>query len=312
MVEVGASIGIARSPRDGVRSDGLLHCADVAMYRAKADGRGSFCFFEESMDAAIRDQAALENDLRRAIAEGVIEPYYQPLVALADRSLTGFEALARWHHPERGFVGPDVFIPIAEKLGLISELSYALIAAACRDAVRWPADLTLSVNLSATQLVDPLLPMNLLAILSKAGFPPSRLEVEITESALVRDLATAKAALTTLQGLGIRIALDDFGTGYSSMYHLRELHFDKIKIDRSFIQSLDDNPESGRIVNAILGLTRSLGLQTTAEGIEDNAALTRMVESGCEFGQGFYFGRAMPAPDAAALIAERKNAGRAA
>ncbi|CAN5143857.1 hypothetical protein BH10PSE9_BH10PSE9_26030 [soil metagenome] len=301
VVDVGASIGVARSPADGTDPDGLLHCADVAMYRAKAEGRGAYRFFEESMDAEIRDVAALETDLRRAVTKGEIEPYYQPLVELPSDRLIGFEILARWRHPERGFVAPDRFIPIADRLGLISDLTYSLLTTACRDARRWPAHLILSLNLAPSQLSDPLLPMRLVAILAEADFRPNRIEIEVTENALVSDLAAAKATLQKLQALGMKIALDDFGTGYSSMYHLRELHFDKIKIDRSFVQSLRDNPESGRIVNAILGLTRSLGLPATAEGIEDAEARSHLAEVGCEFGQGYYFGKPVPAAEAAEL-----------
>ena len=302
VVEVGVSIGIAQCPADGTDADTLLHAADVAMYRAKREGRGTFRFFEEGMDEEVRKQAALEVDIRQAIAQGDIRPYYQPLVELTENRLLGFEILARWHHPQKGFIGPDLFIPIVEKLGLISDLTFALLRVACQDAKAWPADLILSLNLSPVQLADSLLPMQVLGILSEAGFPPGRLEIEITERALVSDLAAAKSILTSFQRLGIKVSLDDFGTGYSGLSHLRELQFDKIKIDRSFIQSMRDNPESAKIVSAILGLTRSLGLPTIAEGIEDAEALLRMVEGGCEFGQGFYFGEAVPASEVLSII----------
>ena len=301
-VDVGASIGIALCPADGIDPDTLLHCADIAMYQAKRDGRGKWRFFEGSMDAEIRRLAQLESDLRHAIVEERIEPYYQPLVNLADGRLVGFEILARWDHPERGFVAPDEFIPIAERLGLISPMTFSLLRRACREALTWPPELALSLNLSATQIGDDLLPMKILAILSEAGFPPNRLEVEITESALITEIAAAKSMLTSFQSLGVKVSLDDFGTGYSSMNHLRELKFDKVKIDKSFILSMGTDPESAKIVNAILGLTRSLGLTTTAEGIEDVEAMRRMTEGGCDFGQGFYFSRAVPADEVAGLI----------
>ena len=294
-VDVGASIGIALYPRDGIDPETLLRGADIAMYQAKRAGRGKWLFFEGSMDAEIRDQAQLEGDLRRAIAQETIKPYYQPLVNLADGSLAGFEVLARWDHPERGFVAPEVFIPIAERLGLISPLTFSLLRTACSDARAWPKDLALSINLSAIQITDEFMPVKILAILAETGFPPNRLEIEITESALITELASAKAILTSFQNLGIKVSLDDFGTGYSSMNHLRELKFDKVKIDKSFILSMQSDPESAKIVNAILGLTRSLGLATTAEGIENAEAMRRMIEGGCEFGQGFYFSQAVPA-----------------
>ncbi len=310
-VDVGASIGIALCPADGIDPGTLLRCADIAMYQAKRDGRGKWRFFEGGMDAQIRRQAQLESDLRRAVVEESIRPYYQPLVSLADGGLVGFEILARWHHPERGFVAPDEFIPVAERLGLISAITFSLLRRACRDALTWPPELTLSLNLSATQIGDHLLPMKILAILSEAGFPPNRLEIEITESALITEIAAAKSMLTSFQSIGIKISLDDFGTGYSSMNHLRELKFDKIKIDKSFILSMGTDPESAKIVSAILGLTRSLGLPTTAEGIEDAGAMARMVEGGCEFGQGFYFSGAVPADEVAGLIS-RSVGGQAA
>ncbi len=309
-VDVGASIGIALYPKDGIDPDTLLRCADIAMYQAKRAGRGQWLFFEGSMDAAIRDQAQLEGDLRRAIAKEAIQPYYQPLVNLADGSLAGFEILARWNHPERGFVAPEVFIPIAERLGLISPLTFSLLRAACRDARAWPKDLALSLNLSAIQITDKFMPVKILGILAETGFPPNRLEIEITESALITELTAAKAILTSFQNVGIKVSLDDFGTGYSSMNHLRELRFDKVKIDKSFILSMRNDPESAKIVNAILGLTRSLGLATTAEGIEDADAMRRMIEGGCEFAQGFYFSEAVPADEVADLIGRSMGAGR--
>jgi EAL domain-containing protein (putative c-di-GMP-specific phosphodiesterase class I) len=223
-------------------------------------------------------------------------------MALSEDRLLGFEILARWHHPQRGYVEPDIFIRSAEKLGLISELTFALLRVACRDAKTWPDDLILSLNLSPIQLADSLLPMRIVEVLREAGFPPHRLEVEITESALVSDLDAAKSVLTSFQNLGIKVSLDDFGTAYSSLYHLRELHFDKIKIDRSFILSMQSNPESEKIVNAILGLTKSLGLPAVAEGIEDDAARRLAMQSGCEIGQGFYFGKAVPAADVPGVI----------
>jgi diguanylate cyclase (GGDEF)-like protein len=301
-VEVGASIGIVLCPADGKNADALLHAADIAMYRAKQAGRGTFRFYEESMDTELKALAALEADIQRALLASEIQPHYQPLIELSDGRLLGFEILARWHHPEKGVIAPDVFIPIIERLGLMPEFTLAMLRRACLDAKEWPADLRLSLNVSPHELTDLLFPIRLLAVLSEADFTPNRLEIEITENALVADLETAKTILQTLQNVGIKIALDDFGTGYSSLYHLRELKLDKIKIDRSFIQSMKDNPESAKIVYGILGLAKSLALPTTAEGIEDAEILDRLNKAGCEIGQGYHFGKAMPAAEALKLI----------
>jgi diguanylate cyclase (GGDEF)-like protein len=307
-IEIGASIGIASCRMGDNDADAVLHEADIAMYRAKRDGRGTFRFFEQSMDEELREQAALETDLKKAVAEGKIRPYYQPLVNIADNRICGFELLSRWEHPERGFVPPDVFIPLAEHLGMIPDLTSSVLRQACRDAGQWPEDIRLSVNISPSQLKDPLLPTWLLGILVQEDFSPARLEIEITETALVSDIKTAKTILTHLQSLGITVALDDFGTGYSSLYHLRELKFDKVKIDKSFVQAMLDNGESEKIVDAILGLAKNLHLPTVAEGIEDPAVLRRLAERGCEYGQGYYFGKAMTADHVREVLDGRKAA----
>jgi diguanylate cyclase (GGDEF)-like protein len=307
-VEIGASIGIASCRADNTNAEALLHEADIAMCRAKRDGRGTFRFFERSMDEELRTQAALEGDLRTAIDEGKIQSYYQPLVDLRDNHICGFEVLARWEHPERGFVPPDIFIPLAEQLGMISDLTSLILRQTCRDAGHWAEDIRLSVNISPVQLKDPLFPTWLLAILVQEGFSPKRLEIEITETALVSDIQTAKTILTHLQNLGITVALDDFGTGYSSLYHLRELKFDKVKIDRSFVQAMLENSESEKIVAAILSLAQNLQLPTVAEGIENPAVLRHLADLGCEYGQGYYFGKAMTASDARVILNERRAA----
>lgn len=301
-IEIGASVGIASCPQDGAEPGALLRAADIAMYRAKRDGRGKFCFYEQSMDEELRVQAALETDLRSAIANGKIEPYYQPLIDIRDNHIYGFEMLARWRHPERGAISPDIFIPLAEQLGLISELTWSMLRQACRDSREWPDGILLSINISPIQLKNPALPTQLLAILNQEEFPPTRLEIEITETALVSDIESAKLILTALQSIGIRISLDDFGTGYSSLYHLRELRFDKIKIDRSFIQSMMENDESEKIVEAIVSLAKSLGLPTVAEGIENPEVLQQLAAMGCEYGQGYYFGKAMSVGQTKALL----------
>ncbi len=278
-VEVDASIGIAFGPADGIDAESILRAADIAMYRAKGADRGTFRFYEQSMDDELRARAELEADVRRAVSVGKIEPYYQPLVELDTRKLVGFEILARWSHPKKGNIPPLEFIPIIEHLGLIGDFTWGILRHACIDARGWPVDLALSVNISPSQLRDPTFPVRLLQVLQDTGFSPRRLEIEITETALLTDIESVKAVLVSLQALGIKVAIDDFGTGYSSLNHLRELKLDKIKIDRSFIQSMNEEPESAKIVNAILGLARSLGLPTTAEGIED-AEVAKPYEQG--------------------------------
>jgi diguanylate cyclase (GGDEF)-like protein len=306
-IEIGASIGIAPCGTDSAGAGHLLHSADIAMYRVKRDARGTFQFFEQSMEDDLRAQGALETDLKRAVAEGKIEPHYQPLVELRNNRICGFEALARWAHPERGFVPPDLFIPLIEQFGLMSEFTSSILRQACRDAKNWPDNVRLSVNISPSELKDLLLPSRILAILSIEAFPPARLELEITETALLSNIETAKSILTTLQSSGITVSLDDFGTGYASLSHLRELKFDKVKIDRSYVHSMQTNPESEKIVDAILGLTKNLNLQAVAEGIEDSATLLCLAAKGCEFGQGYYFGKATNAAGARDVLMERTN-----
>jgi diguanylate cyclase (GGDEF)-like protein len=304
-VSIGATVGIALMPEDGSDSSSLLRCADIALYRGKKEGRNTFRFFEYGMDEELKARAALEAELRAAIANGEIKPHYQPLVSLEDQGLLGFEVLARWYHPTRGVLSPDAFIDIAEDTGLITELSYRLMREACLDARSWPAHLRLALNISPGQLKDRALPERLLAILTETGFAPGRFEIEITETALAADLDTARATLTSLQNCGVKIALDDFGTGYSSLYHLRELRFDKIKIDRSFVQALNKDGESTKIVDAIINLGKSLGLLTTAEGIENTANRDWLKEQGCTFGQGYLFGKPMAARTINALVADK-------
>lgn len=306
---VGASVGIALCPEHGKDQDELLKSADIAMYKAKRDGRGRFHFFEKKMDAEVRSQASLEGDLRRAVASHEIHPHYQPLMELSKGKLVGFEILARWQHATLGNIAPDIFIPIAEKLGLISALTRELLRTACNDAKAWPDDLVLALNLSPLQLTDAMLPLQILAVLSETEFPPNRLEIEITEGALVKDLLGAKAILTSFQNLGVRISLDDFGMGYSNMYNLADLRFDKIKIDRSFIQSMSGNPESLAIVNAVLALSKRLGVPTLAEGVENKEAMLKLIDSGCEFGQGYLFGKAVSAFETSEIIAQARGPG---
>jgi diguanylate cyclase (GGDEF)-like protein len=300
-VEVGASIGISTYPNDGNDSEALLRAADMAMYRAKKEGGGEYRFFEQRMESALRECIALESDVRRAVVGQDIFPCYQPLMLLAENKLVGFEILARWRHPTRGEVGPDVFIPIVEKLNLMGAMTYNLLRRACLDARGWPPEITIALNISPLHLSDPLLPVKLLAVLSETDFPPKRLEIEVTETSLVADIDAARAALVALQNIGIKISLDDFGTGYSSLYNLRDLKFDKIKIDRSFISTMQSNPNSAKIVGSVIDLAKSLGLPVIAEGIEHQQEMQEIIRRGGEFGQGYYFGKAISAAEAAAM-----------
>ncbi|MDP4003557.1 bifunctional diguanylate cyclase/phosphodiesterase [Methylobacterium sp. NEAU K] len=293
-LKVGATVGVAIVAGDHADADAILHAADLAMYQGKKDGRGSYRFFRSTMDEELRARARLETELRTAIETGAIEPYYQPVVSLPGKEIVGVEVLARWQHPERGLVGPAEFIPVAEETGMIGDLSYSLIRRACLDAQSWPAHLILAVNIAPHQFQDAWLAERILAILTETGFPPGRFEVEITESALIQDLEATRATLLSLQHLGVRIALDDFGTGYSSLYHLRELKFDKLKIDRSYVDAITMSDERAKLVDAIIKLGTSLGLSTTAEGIETDASVDWLSDQGCDFGQGYLFGKAVP------------------
>jgi EAL domain-containing protein (putative c-di-GMP-specific phosphodiesterase class I) len=242
--------------------------------------------------------------LRHAVAGGDIKPHYQPSADLATGRITSFEALARWHHNVLGDVPPDRFIPLAEDSGLIRELSDQLLRTACREACRWPEDVTLSFNVSAVQLRDSSFGLRVLAILGETGLAPGRLEIEVSENALVRDFRGAEAALGALRQTGVRIALDDFGTGYSSLYHLRNFKVDRIKIDRTFVESMTEEGESAAIVRALLGLGHGLGVKVTAEGIESADQRDALIREGCDEGQGFLFNRALSAEEAQALFDE--------
>ncbi len=310
-VEIGSTVGIALSERDASGPDELLRAADLAMYRAKRDERGGFRFFEPDMHAELQTRVTLEMELRAGIKAGEIIPYYQPLVDLKDGRIVGLEILARWNHPSKGILPPGVFIGVAAEVGLTEAMTRHVLGAACREAKNWPADITLSINLSPNQLSDPLLPTMMASIAMDCGIPPHRLEVEITEDALILDFPMAQAVMQSFRNLGIKIALDDFGTGYSSLQNLHELRFDKIKIDRSFIADLATNDDSRKLVSTILALAQNLGLPVTAEGIEDLAVVPILLRLGCTYGQGYAFGRPMPATDINVLLQEKAAAGRA-
>jgi diguanylate cyclase (GGDEF)-like protein len=300
--EFGVGIGIAVAPNDGTDPEELIRRADRALYRAKAAGRSSVRFFESEMDARVERRMQIERELRSVIAAEVIVPHYQPLVSLDGNRIIGFEALARWESKSLGYIGPDVFVPIAEEIGLMPLLSWQLLRRACLDAKAWPSTFSLAFNISPIQLRDSTVGLRILSILAETGFSPRRLEIEITESALVENIAVAQAVVDELRSAGVRIALDDFGTGYSTLSQLLSFRLDKIKIDRSFVSRLNESKDAEVIVRAILGLAKGFGLTTTAEGIEDAVQLAYLKANGCTEGQGYLFSKAVPAADVPALL----------
>ncbi len=304
-VVIEASIGIALAPADGNDANELLKNADMALYGAKADGRGAYRFFEADMDARMKERRALEVALRKAFENGEFELYYQPVLNLDRDEVRGCEALLRWHHPERGMVSPVEFIPVAEEIGLIVALGEWVIRKACQDAAQWPNDICVAVNLSPTQLASKGLLPAVLHALASSRLPPHRLELEITEAVLMQNSEATLHTLHQLRALGIRISMDDFGTGYSSLSYLRSFPFDKIKIDRCFIKGLGDGSESDAIVHAVAGLAERLGMTTTAEGVETKAQLDVVRNLGCTDVQGFYYSPPVPAGELAEILADK-------
>ena len=303
-VVIGASIGIALSPGDGDTSEELMRNADMALYRAKSDGGGVHRFFEREMDRQAQKRRDMELDLRRAFANGEFELHYQPLVDIAADRISGFESLLRWRHPEKGMISPADFIPVAEDIGLIAPLGEWVLREACAEAVKWPADVKVAVNLSPVQFRSRSLVQVVISALAHSGLSPSRLELEITESLFLAETEANLAILHQLRELGISISMDDFGTGYSSLSYLRSFPFDKIKIDRSFIKDLAQRSDCVAIVRAISGLGRSLNITTTAEGVETMDQLDWLRAEGCNEVQGYLFSAARPAAEVAALLSK--------
>jgi len=296
-----ASIGIALAPQHGEDLDQILKNADLAMYEAKSAGRRTWRFFEAAMDEHVRARRMLETDLRKAIAEGQLEVYYQPCICLHNDSITGCEALLRWRHPERGMISPAEFIPIAEETGLINEIGEWVLSTACTEAVKWPQDTRLAVNVSPVQFKSGTLALKIVAALAASGLPASRLELEITEAVLIRDDDAALEILHQLRGLGVRIALDDFGTGYSSLSYLQRFPFDKIKIDRCFVSDISEKGGSS-IVQAVVNIASARNITTTAEGVETQRQQELLRGFGCTEMQGYLFSAPKPAEETRKIL----------
>jgi predicted signal transduction protein with EAL and GGDEF domain len=306
-VLVGASIGIAVGPGDGLSPDELLRNADLALYRAKRGGRGTFRFFEPGMDLQMQVRRIMEQDLRKALAAGEFELYYQPIVNLANNEIGGFEALIRWNHPSQGVVAPNAFIPLAEEIGLIVPMGEWVIRQACATAALWPEHIHVAVNVSAVQFRNPGLTEVILGALAASGLQPTRLEIEITETVLLQDKESTLATLHQLRALGVRIAMDDFGTGYSSLTYLQSFPFDRIKIDRSFVKDIAENAGSLNIVRAVAALANGLGMKATAEGVETRQQLDTITSEGCTEVQGFLFSHPLPAREIERLLVSRRD-----
>jgi len=307
-VVIGATIGIAMAPGDGDDSEKLLKNADMTLSRAKNESRGTFSFFEAGMDARAQSRRKTEIDLRDAIQNEVLQPYYQPLVDLSSGRITGLEALVRWPHPERGMVSPAEFIPVAEETGLINGLGGLMLRRACTDAAQWPDNVRVAVNLSPAQFRTGNLLSIVMDALKQSGLQPTRLEVEITETLLLEKSSQVLATLHALRALGVRISMDDFGTGYSSLSYLRSFPFDKIKIDQSFVRGLDTNRDAQAIIRSIASLGMGLGVTVTAEGVETEQELRCLRAEGCHEGQGFLFSRARPNEEIVGLLRAQSGA----
>ena len=301
MIDIGVSVGVASTPDGTDHPDALLKHAGLALYEAKRQGRGTFCFFEPGMDAALQTRRRLEAELRQALALHAFELYYQPQQDLASNRINGFEALLRWRHPEHGLVPPVEFVPLAEETGLIVPIGEWVLRTACKEAARWPEDVSIAVNLSVAQFKSPRLVAAVKAALKAAGLAPKRLELEVTESLLMRNDIDHLGVLRALHALGVRVAMDDFGTGYSSLSNLQSFPFDKIKIDRSFVMNGD--PRSAAVVRAVAALGNGLGIATTAEGVETQEQLQDIAAQGCTEVQGYLIGRPVSAEETLRLFA---------
>jgi diguanylate cyclase (GGDEF)-like protein len=311
VAHVSASLGVSKLSGAVPTAEAAMRRSDIAMYEAKRLGRNRFVWFEQDMEMQLDFRNALEEEMRAGIALGEFIPFYQPLISLASGDLKGFEVLARWQNPRRGTLEPTEFIPIAESSGLISALSAEVMRQAFLEAKEWPAELSVAVNISPVQFKDPQLAQRILKLIAETGFPAQRLELEITESALLESRELAVATVESLKNSGISISLDDFGTGYASLTQLKSLPFDRIKIDRSFVSALLTDDQSNAIVSTIAGLGHSLKLPITAEGVESEGVRARLEALGCSDGQGWLFGQAIPGDGVRALLARKGSEGPA-
>jgi diguanylate cyclase (GGDEF)-like protein len=304
-VVVGVTVGIALARgRSHASADALLADADTALYAAKREGRGIFRFFAEEMNVALRERRAMEADLRSALKRGEFALHYQPQVALGSGRVTGVEALLRWTHPTRGSVRPDAFIPLAEEIGLLPEIGAWVLRTACADALRWE-NAKVAVNVSVHQIHAGGFETLVARALDETGLPAARLEIEITEGVLLTHTEATVRTLEQIRALGVTVAMDDFGTGYSSLGYLQRFRFDKLKIDRSFVASLDEDPRAAAIVDAVLGITRALGVRANAEGVETQEQARMLTERGCDEAQGWLYGRPVPAEEIDRLLATK-------
>ena len=307
-IVAGLSIGIAVAPQDAATQEALLKAADIALYRAKQEGRGTYRFFETGMDKALQERRALERDLKLALQLGQLKLVYQPLMSACGNEINSFEALLRWHHPKRGVVPPNDFIPLAEETGLIKEIGRWVLEQACMDARSWPERIKVAVNLSPIQVVDSKMVHEIVGALEKSGIAPHRLELEVTESVLLSDPEVALKNLTAFKELGVTIAMDDFGTGFSSLSYLHRFPFDKIKIDRAFIDQCAVSVQSWAIVSGVIALSRRLGKATTAEGVETMDQAQMLRDEGCSELQGYLFSKPVELDKALELIGSRVQA----
>jgi predicted signal transduction protein with EAL and GGDEF domain len=307
IIQVGAFAGIAAAPAGEVRIPDILRRADIAMDHARSGRVARPIWFDAGMERALIAHAEIEQGIRVGLDHDQFVPYFEPQVDLATGEIVGFEMLARWIHPLSGVIGPDVFIPVAEEIGLIGRLSEHVIAEALREAASWDPKVKISVNISPFQLADGWLAQRIVKTLADTGFPAERLVIEITESSLFADIDLARTIVTSLKNQGIRLALDDFGTGFSSLAHLRSLPFDIIKIDRSFVTNINAKRENSAIVRAVTTLANALQVPVCVEGIESEDSYKTVVRLGCEIGQGWYFGKPMPAEQARELLDARER-----
>ncbi len=301
-IDIGTSVGISLAPQDGGTPETVLKHADMALYRAKSEGRGTVRFFEAEMDRKMQARRKLEIDLREAVANEAFQLHFQPLVNLRSLCVTGFECLLRWNHPEKGPISPAEFVPLLEEIGLIGRVGAWVLKAACIEAATWPGEQKIAVNLSAVQFRNRAVVLDVAAAIMESGIRPDRLELEITESILLQDTRDILAILNELRAQGVRISMDDFGTGYSSLSYLRSFPFDKIKIDQSFVRDMGRNEEAMAIIRAVTGLGKNLGMVTTAEGVETVEQLERLRAEGCTEVQGYYLSRPKPGSEVPRMI----------